>query len=159
MHVITASDEPQLFWLQEKTRRPPIWTLCQDKNGAGCEISQPAPFLSWHRVQIGGLLVFSCNQNNCGSSDAVITCIYCSLSAKICKHKMQHGVQKLWMHLFCVCFRTCGQQEPEDPQLEPQGWQLNYIRHYMRFRISSLVYICGGTSRKLNPLQFYNLTT
>ena len=33
-----------------------------------------------------GSLGFSCNQNNCGSSGAYVTCIYCSLIIKINTH-------------------------------------------------------------------------
>ena len=29
---------------------------------------------------------------------------------------MPHSAQRLWTHLYCVCFYVCGQQKPEDPQ-------------------------------------------
>ena len=64
------------------------------------------PFSSWHGAQIGGLQVFSCNQNTSGSSGAYVTCIYCGLSVKINMCKTLHGAQRLWTHLF---FYMCGQ--------------------------------------------------
>ena len=39
MLVTYAPDEPRLFWLREKTRRPPNWAPFRDQNGAGSGIS------------------------------------------------------------------------------------------------------------------------
>ena len=44
------------------------------------KIPEPVPFLSRYGAQIGGLQVFSCNQNNCGPSGAYVTFIYCGLN-------------------------------------------------------------------------------
>ena len=50
------------------------------------EITEPSPFLFWHGAQRGSLGFFR-NQNNCGSSSAYVTCIYCGLSMKIKMYK------------------------------------------------------------------------
>ena len=40
VHAVTyAPDKPWLFWLREKTQRPPIWATCRDKNVTGSGIS------------------------------------------------------------------------------------------------------------------------
>ena len=41
-----------------------------------------------------GTLGFTCNQNNCGSSGAYVTCIYCSPNVKINKCKTLHGAPR-----------------------------------------------------------------
>ena len=67
-----------------------------------CIIFIPAWGLNW------GSLDFSCNQNNCGSSGAYITCICCSLNMKINMRKMLHRTPRSWTHLSylftCVAF-------------------------------------------------------
>ena len=105
------------------------------------EIPEPAIFLSGHVAQIGGLLIFSCNQNNRGSSSAYVTCIYCRWSVKINMCKTPHCMWRSWMHLFCICFCICNQQNPQEPQFEPHGWWRHYTGQYMRSGIS-LVYLC-----------------
>ena len=82
---------------------------------------------------------FPCNHNNCGSSSAYVTCIYCSLSVKI--NKMPHGAQRSWTHLYYVCFSMCGQQKPEDPQFEPMADDT--ITQGSIGGLGSPMYICG----------------
>ena len=36
------------------------------------EMPEPVPFSSWHGAQIGGIRVFSCDQNNRDSLDAYV---------------------------------------------------------------------------------------
>ena len=81
---------------------------------------------------------FSHNQNN--SSSVCVTCMYCSMRVKTNTCKTQHSAQRLWTHLFCVCFCVFGRQNPEDPQIEPNGWQCQYTGRYRS--LVSLVYIC-----------------
>ena len=85
------------------------------------EILEPAPFLFRHGAQIGGLQVFSRNQNNSGSSGVYVTCIYWGLSVKINMRKMPHSTQGSWVHLFCICICVCGRQNPKTPNLSPMA--------------------------------------
>ena len=66
-----------------------------------------------------GVFGFSRNQNNCGSSGAYVTCIYCMRRSKRNTPKMLHGAQRSWARIFCVCYCMCGRQKPEDPSLSP----------------------------------------
>ena len=97
------------------------------------------PFLSWRGAQIGGLWVFSWNQNNRGSSGAYVTC-YCGLSVKINTRKTPHGARRSWAHLFWVCLHCmCCRQIPKDPQFEPHGWWRHYTGWYRRSGISRVL--------------------
>ena len=64
------------------------------------------------------VFTFSPNQNNCGSSDAYVTCIYCSLNVKINVHKTPCGTQRSWTYFFCVCF-LCLAKTQRPPNLSP----------------------------------------
>ena len=44
-----------------------------------------------------GYWSFSADQNNCDSSGAYVTCIYCGLSMAINMHEMLHGTQILFV--------------------------------------------------------------
>ena len=68
------------------------------------EIPAPAPFLSLHGAQIGGLRVFTHHQNNRGLLGAYVTWIFCGVSVKINTLKMPRGEQRSWLRLFCICF-------------------------------------------------------
>ena len=83
------------------------------------EIAEPAQLLSGHGAQIGSLWGFSRNQNNCGSSGAYVTCIYCGVSVKIDLGKTTHGTRRSWTHLFCIRFCLWDRQKPKDPNLSP----------------------------------------
>ena len=59
------------------------------------------------RLKLGVFKFFSLNQNNCGSSGAYVTCIYCGLSVKMSMHKTPHSAWWSWMHFFaCVLAKT-----------------------------------------------------
>ena len=87
-----------------------------------------------------GVVWFSCDQNNCGSSDAYVTCMYCGLSVKTNRRKTPHGTPRLWTHLFCVYSCVYCWQKGKDPHIEPHGWRCHYTGWYM----GSLLYICGS---------------
>ena len=49
MQVTHALDEPRLFWLREKTQRPPNWDPCRDQDGVGSRISGVYLWI-WHSL-------------------------------------------------------------------------------------------------------------
>ena len=102
------------------------------------EIPEPAPFLSRHGAQIGGVRVFSVikiivvRQVHISPASTAV----CGLKINMCK--MPHGARRLWTHLFCICFCVCDWQKPKDPQFDPhimadnQGLSLDFevARHF-----------------------------
>ena len=57
--------------------------------------------------------------------------------------KTPHSAQRLWTHLYCVCFFMCGWQKPKRPQFEPHGWRRHYMVQYYIGSLGSPVYIYG----------------
>ena len=84
------------------------------------EIPEPAPSLSRHGAQIGELQVFSCYQNNRGSSGAYALHLLwaeCEDKTYVKRRMAWEDVDALVLHFFYVC----GWQKPEDTQIEPHG--------------------------------------
>ena len=52
------------------------------------------------------------------------------------KGEMAHGMGRLWMHWFCICFCLHGQQKPKHPQFDPYGRHRHYSGQYTRSEIS-----------------------
>ena len=95
-----------------------------------CDIFIPAWGSNW------GSLGFSHNQNNRGLSGVYVTCIYCGLSVK-----MLHGAQRLWTHLYCVCFCVHVGKNQKTPNLSPMADDA--ITRGDIGGLGSPVYICG----------------
>ena len=101
------------------------------------EIPEPAPFLSWHGTQIGGIRVFP-------TIKTTAICqvrMYCSRSVKINTCEMPHGVQRSWTRFVWVCFHVCGLHKPEDSSLSPMAD--NAITRGGIWGLGSPLYICG----------------
>ena len=101
------------------------------------EIPEPAPSLFRHGVQIGGLHVFSLNQNNCCSSGAYVTastsvcredktCVKCRMESKDRGH----------IGLACVVGKN-----PKTPKFSSMAD--DDITRGSIGGLGSLVYICG----------------
>ena len=100
------------------------------------ETPKPAPFLSRHGAQIGGIRVFP---------RVIFTVVrqvrmYCSLTMKINPLKTSHERRRSWTAFRLLCFCMCGRQKPKYPQFEANGWRRHYTRWYTRSGIS-LVYL------------------
>ena len=61
---------------------------------------------------------FSRTQNNCCSSSACATCIYCGLSVKI---NMRKTLREDCGRICFAFIFACGRQKPEDPNLSPMA--------------------------------------
>ena len=117
--------------------------LCKLRCMAGCvstidihrRYQNLCPFYPGMGLKLG-VFGFSHNHNNRSLLGTYVTCIYCNLSVKINMSKTLYGVQRLWTHLFCICFCVCGRQKPEDPQFDPHARRSHYIGRYTRSGIS-----------------------
>ena len=65
--------------------------------------------------------------------------MYCSVVVNM--NKTQHDMQRSRTHVVCICFRACGWQKPNTPNLSPMADDgLHYTGRYRRSEIS-LVYL------------------
>ena len=94
---------------------PAVW-ICMHHRYTR-EIPEPAPFLSQHGAQIGGLWGFYRNWNNRGSSGACVTCINCGLSVKINTRKMPHGALRSWTHFVLRLFLRVWSAKTQRPPI------------------------------------------
>ena len=84
-----------------------------------------------------GVFGFSRNQNNGGSSDAYVTCLYCGLSVRTNMHKTWRGTCKSWTHFhgfFLVYSCMCSVQN----KIEPYGRRGHFTGRYRRSGISRI---------------------
>ena len=110
------------------------------------EITEPAPFLSWHGAESGGFLFFPVIRiNNYGLSGAY-TLPACSAvwAWRPNTRKIPHGTQTSWGCLLCFCFCVLVSKNMKTPKLSPRA---SWWHHYTgRYRISrsaiSVVFLC-----------------
>ena len=114
--------------------------LWQDHRYWG-EIADPAPSISRHGAQFGGLRVFTVIKIIVVHQVRVLPACTAVWVWRQNAHKTLCGVQRSWTHLFCVCFCSCSRQKPEDPQIQPHCWRC----HTGWYRKSGISLLCLWT--------------